>query len=226
MVKADSNPLSGSRADLQQELQRGLAALELRISERQVDTLLDYLQLFAKWNAAYNLSAVRRPDEMVSRHLLDSLSIVPYLGEGRHWIDVGSGGGLPGIPLAIVFPDKKLTLLDSNGKKTRFLFQAKTELQLDNLEVVQSRVEDFRPARRFDGVFSRAFASLDDFLTACAHLVTPGGRFYAMKGQYPEGELREVRKPFNVEHCYSLHVPGESAARHLLVISGPETAIE
>lgn len=204
---------------IRQRLLQGLDILGLELSELQVSCLLDYLRLFAKWNSAYNLSAVRRIDDMVPRHLLDSLSLVPYLEDGRRWIDVGSGGGLPGIPLAIVFPDKQLTLLDSNGKKTRFLFQIKTELQLENLEVVQSRVEDFRPVQPFDAVFSRAFASLPEFLTGCAHLVTPTGRFYAMKGQYPEDELREVEKPFNVEHCSSLRVPGETAARHLVVIS-------
>ncbi|MEX1033080.1 MAG: 16S rRNA (guanine(527)-N(7))-methyltransferase RsmG [Cellvibrionaceae bacterium] len=215
---------------VRQRLITGLDELELSFSEAQIFQLLAYLQLFVKWNKAYNLSAVRSVDEMVSRHLLDSLSIAPFLQrtnsnsnnssqtKGRRWLDVGSGGGLPGIPLAIAFPDNELTLLDSNGKKTRFLFQVKTELQLA-LSVVQSRVEDFRPEKGFDGIFSRAFTSVQGFLTSCQHLVTPGTRFYAMKGQYPQDELREVAKPFNVEHCYPVRVPGEAVARHLVVVS-------
>lgn len=210
-----------SEAKLRQQLLAGAERLGLSLSEQQLSQLLAYLQLFAKWNAAYNLSAVRKIEDMVSRHLLDSLSIVPFLEGGERWLDVGSGGGLPGIPLAILFPEKDLTLLDSNGKKTRFLFQVKTELQLERVKVVQSRVEEFQPESPFDVVFSRAFASLQEFLTGCAHLVTPGGHFYAMKGQYPEDELREVKKPFNVEHCHPHHVPGETAARHLIVIKRP-----
>jgi 16S rRNA (guanine527-N7)-methyltransferase len=216
------HPARASAEQLERALFSGADQLGVHLSEQQGRQLLAYLQLFAKWNAAYNLSAVRDICEMVSRHLLDSLSIVPHLrenGAGRRWLDVGSGGGLPGIPLAILFPDTDLTLLDSNGKKTRFLFQVKTELQLSRVEVVQARIERFQPPHSFDAVFSRAFASLHDFLQGCAHLVSPGGRFYAMKGQYPEDELREVTKPFNVEHCYPLDVPGETAARHLVVIT-------
>lgn len=213
---------TGSVSELEQALFRGAEQIGVELSEQQGQQLLAYLQLFAKWNSAYNLSAVRDIGEMVSRHLLDSLSIVPHLLDnqpGRRWLDVGSGGGLPGIPLAILFPDRDLTLLDSNGKKTRFLFQVKTELQLPRTEVVQGRIERYQPTQSFDAVFSRAFASLQDFLTGCAHLVSPGARFYAMKGQFPEDELREVTKPFNVEHCYPLNVPGEMAARHLVVIT-------
>lgn len=213
--------LSTSREELKDLLFRGAEKLGLSLSQAQGQQLLDYLQLFAKWNAAYNLSAVRDIREMVFRHLLDSLSIVPLVREidsSRNWLDVGSGGGLPGIPLAIMFPDKQLTLLDSNGKKTRFLFQVKTELQLSGVEVVQERIERFQPDANFDAVFSRAFSSLRDFLEGCQHLVKPGARFYAMKGLYPADELSEVTKPFNVEHCYPLNVPGETAARHLVVI--------
>lgn len=212
---------------LQQALCEGAGEMGLELEPAQARQLIAYLQLFAKWNAAYNLSAVREIDAMLGRHLLDSLSIVPHIsnphirneGPEENWLDVGSGGGLPGIPLAILFPQIPITLLDSNGKKTRFLFQAKTELQLDNLSVVQARLENFQPVQGFTAVFSRAFASLKDFLHGCAPLVTPGARFYAMKGQYPEAELRELQKPFNVEHSYPLRVPGETAARHLVVIT-------
>lgn len=206
-------------ARLESLLQEGLAELGLSLSAEQCTQLLAYLRLFHKWNSAYNLSAVREPEEMLSRHLLDSLSIVPHLKAGQRWLDVGSGGGLPGIPLAIVFPDTVVTLLDSNGKKARFLFQVKTELKLENVEVVQSRVEAFRPSDGFDGIFSRAFSSIGKFLETSEHLLAPGGRFYAMKGQYPEGELSEVEKPYNVEACFSLFVPGERAARHLVVVN-------
>lgn len=216
MHKNSAKPLA--QCKLEQQLVTGIERLGLEVSEQKISQLLAYLNLFSKWNAAYNLSSVRNIDEMVSRHLLDSLSIVPFIVGGERWLDVGSGGGLPGIPLAILFPDQDLSLLDSNGKKTRFLFQVKTELQLASLNIVQSRVESYRPAQGFDLVFSRAFASIGHLLTTCAHLVTPGGRFFAMKGQYPEQELREVEKPFTVEHCTLLHVPGDTAARHLAVI--------
>lgn len=206
-------------SQLATQLQGGLAELELTLSEQQSQLLLAYLRLFEKWNAAYNLSAVRDPEEMLGRHLLDSLSIVPHLTAGSRWLDVGSGGGLPGIPLAIVYPETAITLLDSNGKKTRFLFQAKTELGLDNVEVVQSRVEAFQPPALFDGIFSRAFSTLATFVEGCQHLLAPSGRFYAMKGQYPRAELRELKKPYNVEACFPLQVPGEKAARHLVVLN-------
>ncbi|MGQ9424806.1 16S rRNA (guanine(527)-N(7))-methyltransferase RsmG [Gilvimarinus sp. F26214L] len=202
---------------LEEELTTGYRSLNLKLDQEQVSALLTYLQLFAKWNKAYNLSAVRDPLAMVSRHLLDSLSIVPFIQGGQRWIDVGTGGGLPGVPLAIMFPGKDVTLLDSNGKKTRFLFQVKTELQLHQVNVVQSRVEAFEPELPYDAVFSRAFTSLNAFFTGCVHLLDRNGRFYAMKGQYPEDELREVSKPFNVEQCYPLRVPGETGARHLVV---------
>lgn len=210
-------------SSLAADLAQGLAELGLELSEQQRSQLLAYLQLFHKWNQAYNLSAVREPDDMLSRHLLDSLSIVAHLRPGSRWLDVGSGGGLPGIPLAIVFPNTQMTLLDSNGKKARFLFQVKTELELSNVEVVQSRVEAFVPAQGFDGIFSRAFATIANFLSACHHLLAADGRFYAMKGQYPEAELSEVEKPYNVEACFPLVVPGDPAARHLVVVSKSAT---
>lgn len=204
-------------------LHRGLAELQIDVSERQHALLLAYLQLFHKWNRAYNLSAVRAPEEMLHRHLLDSLSIVPHLQPGSRWLDVGSGGGLPGVPLAIVFPDTRITLLDSNGKKARFLFQVKTELELNNIDVVQSRVEAFTPTEKFDGIFSRAFATIGKFIEGCQHLLAADGRFYAMKGQYPDAELSALEKAYNVEACFPLVVPGEQAARHLVVINKSPT---
>ncbi len=152
-----------------EELRQGARQLGVSLQARQEEQLLAYLALLIKWNKAYNLTAVRDPDEMVSRHLLDSLSIVPSVAPlGERWLDVGSGGGMPGVPLAILFPERKFTLLDSNGKKTRFLTQVKLELQLSNLDVVHSRVEAYTPAQSFAGICSRAFSSLQDFATGPA----------------------------------------------------------
>jgi 16S rRNA (guanine527-N7)-methyltransferase len=142
---------------------------------------------------------------------------------GESFIDVGTGGGLPGIPLAIRFPQKHFTLLDSAGKKTRFLFQVKQELGLDNVSVENRRVEQFTPNPKFDGVISRAFASLPDMVESCAHLLNEGGRFWAMKGQIPVDELREIEASYILEHCHSLQVPGVEAQRCLLVMK-PITA--
>ena len=203
--------------ELHSLLVSGAAELGLTLEIEQSERLIQYLQLLNKWNKAYNLSAVRDPEQMVGRHLLDSLSVVPYIEESRI-IDVGSGGGLPGIPLAIMFPERQFTLLDSNGKKTRFLFQTKTELQLHNVTVVHSRVEEFQPEPLFEAVISRAFASLSDMVDGCQHLLEQGGRFYAMKGVYPTDELSSVAKQYKVSASYPLHIPREPGQRHLLVL--------
>lgn len=195
----------------------GAQQLGLDLKLQQIDQLLAYLRLFDKWNHAFNLSAIREPAAMVKLHLLDSLSVAPVL-QGERFIDVGTGGGLPGIPLAIKFPRKSFTLLDSAGKKTRFLFQVKQELGLDNVTVENRRVEHYQPLQRFDGVISRAFASLPDMVNSCAHLLNEGGRFWAMKGQVPVEELKEIEAKYVLEHCYSLQVPGVEAQRCLLVI--------
>lgn len=204
------------------ELQRGCDQLKLAeqgvaLSDQQFELLVDYIQLFDKWNKAYNLSAVRDVVQMVGRHLLDSLAVAPLV-EGQRLIDVGTGGGLPGIPLAITFPERQFTLLDSNGKKTRFLFQVKTQLQLNNVEVVNARVEAFQPDVLFDGVVSRAFASLKDMTDGCHHLVSEQGRFWALKGLYPTDELSELEKHYKVSDSFSLDIPGEEGQRHLLVL--------
>jgi 16S rRNA (guanine527-N7)-methyltransferase len=195
----------------------GAQQLGLDLKLHQVDQLMAYLKLFDKWNHAFNLSAIREPSAMVKLHLLDSLSIAPLL-QGEHFIDVGTGGGLPGIPLAIKFPQKSFTLLDSAGKKTRFLFQVKQELGLNNVTVENRRVEQYHPQPGFDGVISRAFASLQDMVKSCAHLLNESGRFWAMKGQVPVEELKEIKKHYTVEHCHSLQIPGVEAQRCLLVI--------
>lgn len=202
-----------------EELSRGAAELGVALTEQQHSQLLGYLALLIKWNKAYNLTAVRDPDEMVSRHLLDSLSVVPFIAEGGDtWLDVGSGGGMPGIPLAILFPERRFTLLDSNGKKTRFLTQVKLELKLANLEVIHSRVEAFTPAVPFAGICSRAFSSLQDFSSWTRHLGDTDTRWLAMKGVHPDDELQALPDDFKLAATHVLKVPGCQGQRHLLIL--------
>ena len=202
-----------------QELIEGAQQLGVVLSEQQKQQLLQYLALLIKWNKAYNLTAVRNPDEMVSRHLLDSLSVVQYVEQyGNDWLDVGSGGGMPGVPLAIIFPERKFTLLDSNGKKTRFLTQVKLELNLDNLEVIHNRVEAFTPAGAFSGIISRAFSSLADFTNWTRHLGDTNSHWLAMKGVHPDDELQALPEDFRLNSCQILKVPGCQGQRHLLIL--------
>lgn len=204
-------------SDHARQLTEGAAQLDIQPTQEQSRLLLGYLQLLNKWNSAYNLTAVRDPEEMVSRHLLDSLSVLPYV-EGDNWLDVGSGGGMPGIILAIMRPQSRFTLLDSNGKKTRFLTQARMELKLANLEVINSRVEAYAPDLPFDGIVSRAFSSLADFTNLTRHLGTDSTRWLAMKGLYPEDELAALPVDFQVEQSAQLAVPGCQGSRHLLIL--------
>ncbi|MEH6617375.1 MAG: 16S rRNA (guanine(527)-N(7))-methyltransferase RsmG [Porticoccus sp.] len=204
--------------DLELILREGLQRLSLALSDQQVSQLMDYLRLLEKWNGAYNLTSIRDPEQMLRLHLLDSLSIAPLV-KGERIIDVGTGPGLPGIPLAITYPKRQFTLMDSNGKKTRFLFQVRTQLGLTNVMEIQSRVEEYQPARLFDGVTSRAFTSLKDMVEKCAHLIEENGRFYAMKGQYPAKELSALPKHYNVVTSHQLQVPGVDRERHLIEIA-------
>ncbi|MDE1167411.1 MAG: 16S rRNA (guanine(527)-N(7))-methyltransferase RsmG [Pseudomonas sp.] len=201
-----------------QELSQGAEQLGVALSETQHSQLLAYLALLIKWNKAYNLTAVRDPDEMVSRHLLDSLSVIPHIGDSPRWLDVGSGGGMPGIPLAILFPEKQVTVLDSNGKKTRFLTQVKLELKLDNLQVIHSRVEAFQPPQPFTGIVSRAFSSLEDFSNWTRHLGDLNTRWLAMKGLHPSDELVALPQDFHLDSAQALTVPGCQGQRHLLIL--------
>ncbi|MCQ4317717.1 16S rRNA (guanine(527)-N(7))-methyltransferase RsmG [Stutzerimonas zhaodongensis] len=202
-----------------EELKEGAQQLGVVLSDNQRDQLLAYLALLSKWNKAYNLTAVRDTAEMVSRHLLDSLSVAPHVQPGgSRWLDVGSGGGMPGIPLAILFPERHFTLLDSNGKKTRFLTQVKLELKLANLEVVHSRVEQFKPAQPFNGITSRAFSSLEDFTSWTRHLGDLDSCWLAMKGIQPDDELQALPVDFQLERCVVLKVPGCQGQRHLLIL--------
>ncbi|MCV6621216.1 MAG: 16S rRNA (guanine(527)-N(7))-methyltransferase RsmG [Cellvibrionaceae bacterium] len=202
---------------LRDRLETGVTKLGLELDSDRIDGLLAYIQLFDKWNKAYNLSAIRNIEDMISRHLLDSLAILPFV-EGQRLIDVGTGGGLPGIPMAICHPEREIHLLDSNGKKTRFLFQVKTELKLDNVQVHNCRVESYQPETLFDGVMSRAFASLEDMTQGCRHLLKESGRFWAMKGIYPTDELKPLQKHYIVANSHALMIPGEEGERHLLEI--------
>ncbi len=209
--------MSGSKSQKQDQLKRGLELLQLTCNEKQLNQLLNYLDLLERWNKAYNLTAIRDPFDMINLHLLDSLAISVEL-QGDRFIDVGTGPGLPGIPLAIMNQNKNFTLLDSNGKKTRFLFQTKLELGLDNISEVNQRVQDFHPKQTYDCVLSRAFSSLGDMVENCHHLLNQNGYFLAMKGKLPQTELRELPKNYKVEKLHSINVPGVEGQRHLIKI--------
>jgi 16S rRNA (guanine527-N7)-methyltransferase len=203
-------------------LKKGADIMSVVVSDQQAQGLINYIIELDKWNKAYNLSAVRDLRQMISRHLLDSLSVAPFLTKKKYAtaniIDVGTGAGLPGIPLAIVFPNKQFTLLDSNGKKTRFLFHIKTLLQLDNVVVENNRVEKFRPVKKADVVISRAFASLQDMTESCAHLLKEDGIFMAMKGVYPQAELEAIAAEIVLVERLTLQVAETQGERHLLVL--------
>ncbi len=200
--------------DLTPGIRKGLAYFDIKATDIQIELLNKYLNLLNKWNKAYNLTAIRNIHDMLDRHLIDSFSIAPLI-QGQRLIDVGTGPGLPGIPLAILYPERSFHLLDSNGKKTRFLQQAKLELGLDNVTVINKRVESVAIDPAFDGVLSRAFTTIEDMLDKCHQLCTENGHFYAMKGVWPEIELKNVTQPYKV---HSLNWPGNDSERHLAVI--------
>jgi 16S rRNA (guanine527-N7)-methyltransferase len=200
-----------------EELQRGSAQLGISLSEEEKIMLLAYLALLRKWNKVYNLTAIRDEHQMVSHHLLDSLAVMPHLWAGR-WLDVGCGAGLPGIVLAVMRPNWQITLLDSNSKKTSFVQQAIIELGLQNASVHCARVEDWKPAEKFDGIISRAFSELGNFLRSTQHLVAQHGRWAAMKG-VPEQELAGMPGKCRVEQIIPLQVPGLHATRSLVIAS-------
>ena len=204
--------------NIEQSIIEGSERLGLRLPTGAVDGLTTYLTLLERWNRAYNLTAVRDPDAMVIRHLLDSLSILPWL-EGPRVLDVGSGAGLPGIPLASARPDYEFYLLDSNGKRTRFLTQVVAELHLANVRVIRSRVEDYQPATPFNSVVSRAFATLADMVVDAGRLCAPEGRLLAMKGVFPDDELARLPLGYVVVGVHPLHVPHLDAERHLVHVA-------
>lgn len=201
---------------LTRQLARGAEQMQIALTAEQLSALRAYLDLLQKWNKAYNLTAIREPERMVDLHLLDSLAVHPFVQGADNIADVGTGPGLPGIVLAIMNPHKQFTLLDSNGKKTRFLFQARTALGLDNVTIVNDRVEAYHPPRPFDMIVSRAFASLADMTHWCQHLRAEQGCFLAMKGQYPQDEIAAIADKFRVVASDAISVPGVEGERHLL----------
>lgn len=216
------------QTELRNQLVRGAVEMSVTLTDEQIEKLLAYVREFEKWNKAYNLSAVRDIRQMVARHLLDSLSVVPWFNSQQadaqknfplsRIIDVGTGGGLPGIPLAIMFPHKQFTLLDSNGKKTRFLFHVKTLLGLTNVSVENRRVEEYQPEQKFNAVISRAFASLQDMTDGCIHMLANDGIFLAMKGLFPQDELNPIADKIALIESVKLLVAETEGERHLLVL--------
>lgn len=200
-------------------LEAGLGEAGIALPAEVRQKLLDYLALIQKWNKVHNLTAVRDPDEMVTLHLLDSLSVLPHIKATR-LLDVGSGAGLPGIPLALCLPELQVTVMDSSHKKASFMRQAKAELGIPNLEVVCGRVEDYKPDQLFDIVISRAFSDLNQFVTLTGHLGTAGAQWLAMKGVHPYDELAQLNAiPAQlVPEVIPLKVPGLQAQRHLVFL--------
>ena len=206
------------RAVLADVLKTGISHLRLDLNEAQVDKLLDYLALLHKWNSVYNLTSVREPLQMVTLHLLDSLAAVPAFKGATHVLDVGAGGGLPGMVLAISRPDMKVSMIDTVHKKTAFLNQVKAELELANVTVYTKRVEQLEVQTKFDVITSRAFADLSDFVNWSGHLLAEGGQFIALKGTAPAEERERLPEPWKVQKLAPLEVPGLGAERHLVFI--------
>ena len=200
------------------QLSKLLNQSAISLTDQQKQQLVAYVELLDKWNKAYNLTSVRDPQQMIVRHIMDSIVVAPYL-RGKRFIDVGTGPGLPGIPLSIVMPEAEFTLLDSLGKRVRFLKQVQHELKLENIIPVQSRVEEYPATPPFDGVISRAFASVHDMLHWCQHLPAEGdGRFYALKGQFPVEECESLPSNIAIDATHRLVVPQLDEDRHLVIL--------
>lgn len=198
--------------------QEGLEALDCKPNDEQKNKLKRYVEMLERWNKTYNLTSVREPKDMIPVHIFDSLIVANHI-KGENCLDVGSGAGLPTIPLAIMQPDRQFTSLDTNGKKTRFVQQAIIELGLKNTSVSQARIEKWVAPQKFDAVISRAFASVFDFVTASSEHLSENGMLYAMKGQYPEGEMQYLPKQYKLINKTELDVPFVDGERHLLEIS-------
>jgi 16S rRNA (guanine527-N7)-methyltransferase len=203
---------------LRDSLAQGAATMQIALPPQAAERMERHLQLIEKWNRVHNLTAVREPEQMVTLHALDSLSLLPHLADAVTIVDVGTGAGFPGIPLAIAKPELRVTLLDSSHKKCAFLEQARAELGLSNVTVACERVEQWKPPQGFDAVVSRAFADLGDFIAQAGHLAAPGGRFLAMKGVYPYEEIARLPASHRVAAVVELNVPSLDAKRHLVVI--------
>jgi 16S rRNA (guanine527-N7)-methyltransferase len=206
------------RAVLSKVLADGIKELSLDLDEKQHEQLLDYLALLFKWNSVYNLTSVRDPMQMVTHHLLDSLAAVPAFDGAQNVLDVGAGGGLPGIVLAIARPDMKVSLIDTVHKKTAFLKQVKAELALANVTVYTAKVQDVQVPKQFDVITSRAFADLSDFVNWSGQLLAEGGKFIALKGVAPPDEQERLPGEWKVSELRPLTVPGLDAERHLVFI--------
>ncbi|HXC38018.1 MAG TPA: 16S rRNA (guanine(527)-N(7))-methyltransferase RsmG [Burkholderiales bacterium] len=206
--------------DLRDQILGSGGALSLDVSEAQGELLARYLAELKKWNKTYNLTAIRDQGEMVALHVADSLAVAPHLPlkPATRLLDVGSGAGLPGIPLAIAKPEIQVTVLDSNTKKAAFLQQAKAELRLPNVEVIAARVEEWKSAQSFHIIISRAYSEIAIFIAQARHLLAPGGLFAAMKGQYPKDEIAALPAGFAVKEAIRLNVPGVDAERHLILV--------
>lgn len=202
---------------LEQKLDALIKKTDLSVSDQQKKQLIGLVNLLHKWNKAYNLTSVRNPEDMLVKHILDSIVVSPYL-QGQRFIDVGTGPGLPGLPLAIMNPDKEFVLLDSLGKRIRFIRQVLLELGIKNVTPVQSRVEEYQDEIGFDGVLSRAFASLHDMLNWCPHLPSLQGVFIALKGVLPEDEIASLPSNFELVATHKLTVPELEGQRHLVLI--------
>jgi 16S rRNA (guanine527-N7)-methyltransferase len=206
------------RTKLSQVLTNGLNELKLGVSEKQHEQLLDYLALLNKWNKVYNLTSVRDPMQMMTLHLLDSLAAVPAFAGAQNVLDVGAGGGLPGIVLAIARPDMQVSMIDTVHKKTAFLTQVKAELGLGNATIYTKKVQELEAKQPYDVITSRAFADLSDFVSWSGHLLAEGGRFIALKGTAPAEERERLPEPWKVSDLQPLQVPGLDAERHLVYI--------
>ena len=202
---------------LKAQLESLLTNTPFDISEQQIELLIQYVALLNKWNKAYNLTSVRDPQDMLIKHILDSLMVGPKL-TGNTFIDVGTGPGLPGIPLSILYPDRNFVLLDSLGKRITFLRQVVFQLKLTNVQPLLSRVEDYQPETPFDGVLSRAFSSLNDMVSWCHHLIDEHGHFFALKGQYPQDEIALLPKTIKMTNSYKIVVPQLDGERHLITL--------
>lgn len=198
-------------------LTKALTANDYDLTETVQQQLVSYLQLLDRWNQVFNLTAINAPEERVLLHIVDSLSISPYL-HGARILDVGTGAGLPGIPLALAHPDKHFVLLDSNSKKTRFLTQVQAELGMKNLEVVHARCQDYKTVMGFDSIVSRAFSAITVMLATTQHLLAPSGQFLAMKGVYPQAEIQEMPEAFTLVGAHKLTIKGLAAERHVVCI--------
>ena len=205
-----------------EQLKQGCAELSLELESSQLVQLLDYLDLVEKWNRTYNLTAAMGPADMVSRHLLDSLALLPHV-RGGSLLDIGTGAGLPGIPLAIALPETRVVMLDSTGKKVQFLNHVIRNLGLDNASAVHDRIESYRADLIPDTITARALAALPQIVDWCEHLVGPETRLLAMKGRYPEQELLALPAGFMIDEVLALNVPGESAERHLVIVCRDKT---